>query len=178
MAHWLADDRIDAWVPGSVGAALECQTAVRLAIRDGDRREFDPWLHAFGSGTSTPILSQAPNQVGLSGGCAALQDPTMAYTWTTQLAPLLRRQMKHYREGHQPVPLGRFGDHPVVGVCALQDNGLNHCRALDLPLYDHLYTGHQGRYSFPTDLPVVGADGPSGTGCPSYNLPGIGNFPA
>ena len=179
MSQWLSDDRIDSWVPGSVDTALACQTAVNLAIRDGDRPEFNPWLRRFGNGTSMPMISAAPNQIGLGGGCASLQDPTMAYAWKSQLAPLLKQQMKNYREGRHPIPLGRFGGHPVVGVCALQDNEINHCRALDVPLYDHLYTTHTKRYRFPTDVPLFSSGSSAAcTTSPSYNLPGIGNFPA
>lgn len=179
MAHWLSDARIDSWVPGSTEASLECQASVNLAIRDGERREFDPWLKAFGSATSTPMIPQAPNQVGLSGGCAALQDPTMAYAWSSQLAPLLKRQMHHYKDGKDPIPLGSFGDHPVVAVCALQDNKLNHCRALDLPLYQPLYThgSLHRRYRFPSDVTVLGAAGPEGRACPAYSLPPLGKYP-
>ena len=175
MAHWLSDDRIDAWVPGSVGASLECQAAVRLAMRDGDRKEFNPWLDRFGNGAANPMISQAPNQVGLGGGCALLQDPNQAYVWSSQMAPLLKRQMHHYRSGLDPIPLGRFGDHPVVGVCALQDNGLNHCRALDVPLYENLYTAPTGRYRFPSDVSLF--DASLTGGCPAYSLPGIGKYP-
>ncbi len=178
MTHWLSNDRIDAWVPGSVGASLECQTAVRLTMRDGKRREFDHWLDRFGNGTATPLASEAPNHVGLGGGCVALADPTMAYAWSSQLAPLLKNQMRHYREGKAPIPLGRFGGHPVVGVCALQDGGFNHCRSLDVPLYDTLYTAKQARYSFPSDVSVVNFQAAEGHTCPAYNLPGIGNFPS
>lgn len=176
MAHWLADDRIDAWVPGSANTALECQAAVQLAMRDGHRREFDEWLGAFASGTSTPLAPKAPNQIGLSGGCVALADPNLAYSWSSELAPLLKLQMKHYREGKAPIPLGRFADHPVVAVCALQDDAINHCRALDLPLYSHLHypPRHLPRYSFPSDVPVVDVGTQS---CPSYRLPRVGPGP-
>jgi len=129
----------------------------------------------FGNGAANPMISQAPNQVGLGGGCALLQDPNQAYVWSSQMAPLLKRQMHHYRSGLDPIPLGRFGDHPVVGVCALQDNGLNHCRALDVPLYENLYTAPTGRYRFPSDVSLF--DASLTGGCPAYSLPGIGKYP-
>lgn len=183
MAHWLQDDRIDSWVPGSLRSYDECRRAVHTARKhmkhNGGHPGYNKWLKQFETGTNVYMTPAAPNQAGLGGGCICLADPDMAYTWHTQMAPLLKRQVDNYKHGKDPLPKGKLGGHNVMAVCENDTVGgsgkLNKCRALTERLYEREYsTKHEFTYKFPDDNMTINRDPKETTCYPEYILPRFG----
>ena len=181
MAHWLRDEHIDSWVPGSLRSYDECRRAVHTARKhmkkNGDHNGFNKWLKQFETETNVYMTPMAQNQVGIGGGCICLAKPDMAYMWYTQMAPLLKQQMHNYRRNDKPFPTGMFGNHKALAVCELGSAGangdqLNRCRSLTTRLYEQEHSIKPDFiYNFPDDPPIINRNLHESMCYPEYILP-------